>query len=127
ATRTFQALRIAVNDELGELERGLEAAERVLRPQGRLAVVAFHSLEDRIVKRFIAERSGRAGQASRHAPAAKIESRPTFRTVGKNPLTPSDDEVRKNPRARSARLRVAERTDAPAWKQSRTVSHGESV
>jgi len=127
ATRTFQALRIAVNDELGELERGLEAAERVLRPAGRLAVVAFHSLEDRIVKRFIAERSGRAGQTSRHAPAPKAEARPTFRTVGKNPLTPSAEEVRKNPRARSARLRVAERTDAPAWKQSHTFSYGERV
>jgi 16S rRNA (cytosine1402-N4)-methyltransferase len=114
ATRTFQALRIYVNDELGELERGLEAAERSLNPQGRLAVVSFHSLEDRIVKRFLAERSGRAGQASRHAPA-KAERAPSFRLIDTNGRTPSAAEIEKNPRSRSARLRTAERTQAPAF------------
>ena len=118
ATRTFQALRIAVNDELGELERGLEAAERVLNPNGRLAVVSFHSLEDRIVKRFLAERSGRTGQGSRHAPERPAGEAPTFELLGKNPQTPDDDEVRSNPRSRSARLRAAVRTSAPAWKNS---------
>jgi 16S rRNA (cytosine1402-N4)-methyltransferase len=111
-------LRIAVNDELGELERGLEAAERMLKPQGRLAVVSFHSLEDRIVKRFLAERSGRIGHGSRHAPEKTSALRPSFRTIGKNPQTAGAEEVRINPRARSARLRAAERTDAPAWNPS---------
>ena len=118
ATRTFQALRIAVNDELGELERGLEAAERLLASQGRLAVVSFHSLEDRIVKRFLAERSGRTGQGSRHVPERPAGEAPTFDLLGKNPQTASDDEVRANPRSRSARLRAAVRNDAPAWKIS---------
>ena len=118
ATRTFQALRIAVNDELGELERGLEAAERVLKLQGRLAVVSFHSLEDRIVKQFLAERSGRAGRGSRHLPEAPSARTPSFRETGKNPQTPSAEEVRSNPRARSARLRAAERTASPAWPSS---------
>ena len=115
ATRTFQALRIAVNDELGEIERGLEAAECVLRPRGRLAVVSFHSLEDRIVKRFLTERSGRASRGSRHAPAQEQSGEPTFRVTGKRPRTPQPEEVRANPRSRSARLRSAERTDAPSW------------
>jgi 16S rRNA (cytosine1402-N4)-methyltransferase len=114
ATRTFQALRIYVNDELGELERGLEAAERSLNPQGRLAVVSFHSLEDRIVKRFLAERSGRVGQASRHAPAKELRA-PSFRLIDTNGVTPSDNELGANPRSRSARLRTAERTSAPAF------------
>jgi 16S rRNA (cytosine1402-N4)-methyltransferase len=118
ATRTFQALRIAVNDELGELERGLEAAERVLNPQGRLAVVSFHSLEDRIVKQFLVERSGRIGRGSRHLPETKPAHAPTFREAGKNPQVPSAEEVRANPRARSARLRAAERNPAPAWPSS---------
>ena len=118
ATRTFQALRIAVNDELGELERGLQAAERVLNTNGRLAVVSFHSLEDRIVKRFLAERSGRTGQGSRHAPERPAGEAPTFALLGKNPQTPNDDEIRSNPRSRSARLRAAIRTSAPAWKTS---------
>jgi 16S rRNA (cytosine1402-N4)-methyltransferase len=115
ATRTFQALRIAVNDELGELEAGLEASERVLNPQGRLAVVAFQSLEDRIVKQFLAERTGRLGHGSRHAPSQAPKHAPTFVAVGKNPQAPQLEEVRGNPRARSARLRGAERTETPAW------------
>jgi 16S rRNA (cytosine1402-N4)-methyltransferase len=109
ATRTFQALRIYVNDELGELERGLAAAERVLKTGGRLAVVAFHSLEDRIVKRFLAERS-RMPAASRHAPAAPSARPPTFRLLWSRPRMPSEAEIARNPRARSARLRAAERT-----------------
>jgi len=123
ATRTFQALRIAVNDELGELERGLQAAERVLKPQGRLAVVSFHSLEDRIVKRFLVERMGRASHGSRHAPEKMPAHAPTFQPIGKNPQIPGDTETRTNPRARSARLRSAERNSAPAWNPSPT--HGE--
>ncbi len=111
ATRTFQALRIHVNDELGELGRGLEAAARVLKPRGRLAVVSFHSLEDRIVKRFLAERSGKSGSASRHAPE-KRAARPAFRLVAARAIRPSAAEVAQNPRARSARLRAAERLAA---------------
>ena len=118
ATRTFQALRIAVNDELGELVRALHAAERVLKPCGRLAVVTFHSLEDRIVKQFFSARSGRAVQASRHLPGALPGAAQTppksFRPVTKGPVLPSDAETARNPRARSAKLRAAERTDAPA-------------
>jgi len=109
ATRTFQALRIYVNDELGELERGLSAAERVLKAGGRLAVVAFHSLEDRIVKRFLAERSKRPA-TSRHAPEARGAHKQTFRLVWSGARTPGADEIARNPRARSARLRAAERT-----------------
>jgi len=116
ATRTFQALRIAVNDELGELKRGLAAAERLLRPAGRLAVVAFQSLEDRIVKTFLAERAGRQGAGSRHRPETPGESRPpSFRLPRKKAIKPSQAEIAANPRARSARLRVAVRTEAPAW------------
>jgi 16S rRNA (cytosine1402-N4)-methyltransferase len=116
ATRTFQALRLYVNDELGELERGLAAAERILRAGGRLAVVAFHSLEDRIVKRFLHERSGLAARPSRHMPELPGSGRaPSFRLVTRKPVAPSDDEVAANPRARSARLRAAIRTEAPAW------------
>jgi 16S rRNA (cytosine1402-N4)-methyltransferase len=125
ATRTFQALRIAVNDELGELERGLDAAERVLKPEGRLAVVSFHSLEDRIVKQFLAERSGRVSQGSRHAPARAQAEEATFRQPGKNPVPPTDAEIRVNPRARSARLRTAVRTIAPARTSSPSVKSGE--
>ncbi len=113
ATRTFQALRIAVNDELGELLRGLAAAERLLPAGGKLAVVSFHSLEDRIVKRFLAERSGAAGAGSRHAPALAGRP-PSFRRIGRD-VSPSAAEVAANPRARSARLRVAERTAAAPW------------
>jgi len=114
ATRTFQALRIFVNDELGELRQGLVAAEQVLKPGGRLAVVSFHSLEDRIVKRFLTERSGKTPGPSRHLPMQSIQlSEPCFRIVNSRPLTPSKGELDVNPRARSARLRIAERTNAP--------------
>lgn len=112
ATRVFQALRIAVNDELGELVRALHAAEAVLKPGGRLAVVTFHSLEDRIVKQFLAARSGRVPAGSRHAPAAAVPVA-TFKPVTRGPVVPSDEEMRSNPRARSAKLRAAERTQAP--------------
>jgi 16S rRNA (cytosine1402-N4)-methyltransferase len=111
ATRTFQALRIFVNDELGELARGLDAAERVLKPSGRLVVVAFHSLEDRIVKSFLTTRS-RAPSSSRHRPLPAAVP-PSFRVLTRRPLTPDEAEVEANPRARSAKLRAAERTDAP--------------
>ncbi|GLR47205.1 16S rRNA (cytosine(1402)-N(4))-methyltransferase RsmH [Sphingomonas astaxanthinifaciens] len=112
ATRTFQAIRIHVNAELEELEAGLEAAERSLRPGGRLAVVTFHSLEDRIVKQFLKVRSGAAPAGSRHRPAVAAGPAPTFRAVAK-PIAPSAEELAANPRARSARLRTAVRTDAP--------------
>lgn len=113
ATRVFQALRIFVNDELAELARGLIATERLLKPRGRLVVVTFHSLEDRIVKEFLSQRSGRAPQVSRHAPAAASRE-PTFAPLSRKPIAPAEDEVSRNPRARSAKLRVAERTAAPA-------------
>ena len=114
ATRTFQALRIFVNDELGELERGLSGAERLLSEHGRLAVVSFHSLEDRIVKTFIRDRSGRSPNPSRHRPAANDGRKiATFEMVNARASTPAKREVRDNPRARSARLRVAERTAIP--------------
>jgi 16S rRNA (cytosine1402-N4)-methyltransferase len=115
ATRTFQALRIYVNDELGELERGLIGAEKILRPGGILAVVSFHSLEDRIVKTFLKARSGSAIRPSRHTPAS-INAAPataTFTPITRRPVGPSEEEIARNPRARSARLRVAERTSAP--------------
>ncbi len=115
ATRTFQALRIAVNDELGEVNRGLAAAERLLAPGGRLAVVSFHSLEDRVVKEFLKERSGGGARPSRHLPAADGTTAASFRLVTRKPVPPGTDEVAANPRARSARLRIAERTPAPAW------------
>lgn len=114
ATRTFQALRIAVNDELGELMRGLAGAERVLKPGGRLVVVTFHSLEDRIVKRFFAERSGRLPSGSRHRPELNQFEAPTFRIINQRPLTPGNQEIASNPRARSAKLRAGTRTDAAA-------------
>jgi 16S rRNA (cytosine1402-N4)-methyltransferase len=116
ATRTFQAIRIHLNAELDELEQGLRAAERVLRPGGRLAVVTFHSLEDRIVKRFLKERSGALPSGSRHRPAVVKGPAPSFEKVAK-PIAPSERELALNPRARSARLRTAVRTDAPAWDQ----------
>jgi 16S rRNA (cytosine1402-N4)-methyltransferase len=113
STRTFQALRIFVNEELDELHLALAAAERVLKPGGRLAVVSFHSLEDRIVKNFVAER-GKTGGGSRHLPEV-AQVTPSFRILTKRPVTAGDDEVRANPRARSAKLRAAERSDAPAF------------
>jgi len=117
ATRTFQALRIHVNDELGELRRGLEAAERVLRAGGRLVVVAFHSLEDRLVKHFLRQRSGDVPNPSRHSPAPSTFEgpAPTFTPIQRSARKPSRAEAEANPRARSARLRAAERTTAPAW------------
>jgi 16S rRNA (cytosine1402-N4)-methyltransferase len=113
ATRTFQALRIFVNEELDELHLALSAAERLLKPGGRLVVVSFHSLEDRIVKNFLGQR-GKTGGGSRHLPEM-AHSAPSFRILTKRPVTAGDDEVRANPRARSAKLRAAERTDAPAF------------
>ena len=117
ATRTFQALRIYVNDEQGELERGLEAAEALLGPGGRLVVVAFHSLEDRMVKRFLAARSDALPRPSRHLPMPSAPSAAArWRLLSKRPLRPQPAEIARNPRARSARLRWAERaaTVAPA-------------
>ena len=116
ATRTFQALRIHVNDELGELSRGLEAAERLLKPGGRLIVVTFHSLEDRIVKDFFRERSGRTPQGSRHGPVTVDSSQPpAFDLSMAKAIAASEAESSRNPRARSARLRWGVRTDAVAW------------
>lgn len=115
ATRVFQALRIAVNDELGELERGLEAAEATLAPGGRLAVVTFHSLEDRMVKAFLTERTGNAPGGSRHAPVAVETRKPSFDLLFKGAREAGEAELAANPRARSAKLRAAVRTDAPAW------------
>jgi 16S rRNA (cytosine1402-N4)-methyltransferase len=115
ATRTFQALRIYVNDELGELDRGLAGAERVLAGGGRLVVVAFHSLEDRRVKTFLRTRSGQAPRPSRHLPQPSPAPAPTFRLIHSRAVKPSPAEVAANPRARSARMRAAERTQHPAW------------
>ncbi len=112
ATRTFQALRIFVNQELDELHLALSATEHVLKPGGRLVVVSFHSLEDRIVKNFLNERA-KAGGGSRHQPET-VQRSPSFAVLTKRPVTAEDDEVSSNPRARSAKLRAAERTDAPA-------------
>jgi 16S rRNA (cytosine1402-N4)-methyltransferase len=114
ATRTFQALRIVVNEELDELDRGLAAAERLLEPGGRIVVVAFHSLEDRRVKDFLRRRSTAAPKGSRHAPATRGPA-PSFTLITRKPIAPGVEETARNPRARSARLRVAERTAAPAW------------
>ena len=114
ATRTFQALRIAVNDELGELVAGLAAAERMLKPGGRLAVVTFHSLEDRIVKLFLAKRSGKGQSTGRRLPGEPAAVAPSFICPRGQPIAPSASEAQDNPRARSAKLRVGIRTDAPA-------------
>lgn len=114
ATRTFQAIRIHLNRELGELADGLSAAERVLTPGGRLAVVTFHSLEDRLVKRFLRERSGATPGASRHVPPSAATAAPSFDQVARA-VRADDAEVARNPRARSATLRVAHRTAAAPW------------
>lgn len=112
ATRTFQALRMFVNDELGELARALAAAERILRPSGRLVVISFHSLEDRVVKQFLTERSRITG-GSRHLPEVELPQ-PSFQVLTKRPVVADETEIAENPRARSAKLRAAERTAAPA-------------
>lgn len=113
ATRSFQALRIAVNDEFGQLEEGLAAAERALKPGGRLAVVTFHSLEDRVVKRFFQMRSGAEGQGSRYAPARQA-TEAAFTMITRRAIGPDAVELAQNPRARSAKLRVGRRTAAAA-------------
>jgi 16S rRNA (cytosine1402-N4)-methyltransferase len=118
ATRTFQALRIAVNDELGQLDRGLAAAERLLMPGGRLAVVSFHSLEDARVKSFLRRRSEIA-RRSRHLPPQPGGPAPSFTLLHRRPVRPSAEEIARNPRARSARLRAAERTAAAAFTEAR--------
>lgn len=116
ATRTFMALRIYVNDELGELDRGLVAAEDLLAPGGRLAVVSFHSLEDRSVKSFLRRRSGSVAAGSRHRPPrSNDDPPPTFELVYRRPLAPSSAEAAANPRARSAKLRAATRTRHAPW------------
>lgn len=113
ATRSFQAIRIAVNDEYGQLCEGLEAAERALKPGGFLAVVTFHSVEDRMVKRFLLQRGGGMGNANRYSPVLETD-KPAFNIITKKAVAADEDEVAANPRARSAKLRVARRTDAPA-------------
>ena len=118
ATRAFQGLRIAVNEELSELEAGLAAAERALKPDGRLCVVTFHSLEDRIVKTFLAVRAGRTPAGSRHAPPKPAQAQPSFRLLWGGARTPSGAELSSNPRARSAKLRAAVRTAAPVWREA---------
>jgi 16S rRNA (cytosine1402-N4)-methyltransferase len=118
ATRSFQALRIAVNEELSELEAGLAAAERALNAGGRLCVVTFHSLEDRIVKSFLGVRAGRTPAGSRHAPPLAAGPAPSFQLLFNGARAPSAAELADNPRARSAKLRAAVRTQAPAWKEA---------
>lgn len=118
ATRSFQAIRIAVNDEFGQLIDGLQAAESALKPGGCLAVVTFHSIEDRMVKRFLQIKTGNISRGSRHGPEAQGPT-PTFSQNNKKAVTPSDAELQINPRARSAKLRIAHRTNAPAFKVSR--------
>jgi len=115
ATRSFQALRIAVNSEYEELFEGLMAAERALKPGGLLAVVSFHSVEDRMVKRFLQQRSGGEGRANRYAPAIE-EVEPQFKLLSRKAIGPDDDELAENPRSRSAKLRVGRRTEAPSGK-----------
>jgi 16S rRNA (cytosine1402-N4)-methyltransferase len=115
ATKTFQALRMLVNDELGELARGLSAGEQALAPGGRLVVVSFHSLEDRMVKQFLATRADALGRGSRYAPDLPPERAPSFVLERKRATAPGDEEVAANPRSRSASLRWAVRTDTPAW------------
>lgn len=119
ATRTFQAIRICINDEFGQLISGLEAAERALQPGGELAVVTFHSLEDRVVKKFMASRGGRKGGGNRYAPET-VQDAPTFEAITRKAIIADDDELAANPRSRSAKLRIARRTDAPARPSDRT-------
>jgi 16S rRNA (cytosine1402-N4)-methyltransferase len=116
ATRSFQAIRIAVNEELSELEAGLAAAERALKTGGRLCVVTFHSLEDRIVKTFFAVRAGKTPAGSRHAPPLAAAAAPSFQLLFNGAQGPSEAELAANPRSRSAKLRAAVRTDAPVWR-----------
>jgi 16S rRNA (cytosine1402-N4)-methyltransferase len=116
ATRSFQAIRIAVNEELSELEAGLAAAERALKTGGRLCVVTFHSLEDRIVKTFFSVRAGKTPAGSRHAPPVAAGAAPSFQLLFNGAETPSAAELAANPRARSAKLRAAVRTGAPVWR-----------
>ncbi|MDR3326217.1 MAG: 16S rRNA (cytosine(1402)-N(4))-methyltransferase RsmH [Rhodospirillaceae bacterium] len=118
ATRTFQGLRIAVNNELEEISRGLLAAERLLNNKGRLAIVSFHSLEDRIVKNFLKIRSCSEAHTNRYSPPPLAIHKPSFRLLTKKPITPSFKEIAENVRARSSRLRLAERTSWPAWSSS---------
>ncbi|NBB98615.1 MAG: 16S rRNA (cytosine(1402)-N(4))-methyltransferase RsmH [Alphaproteobacteria bacterium] len=120
ATRSFQGLRIAVNAEFDALIDGLEAAERALKPGGKLAVVSFHSLEDRVVKRFLAQRAAQGGGGNRFAPEAP-QVQPRFRLIEKKGIAADEAELRANPRARSARLRLAQRTDAPAGPADRAA------
>jgi len=115
ATRSFQGLRIAVNEELAELEAGLAAAERILKPGGRLAVVTFHSLEDRIVKTYLAERAGRTPGGSRHLPQAPAGAPSSYELIANKAIAPGEAELAVNPRARSSKLRAAIRTTAPIW------------
>lgn len=124
ATRTFQGLRIYVNDELGEVDRGLAGAERLLAPNGRLAVVSFHSLEDKRVKAFLNAHSGNLPNPSRHQPDTHERGpEPTFALVKKGTIKPGREECKANPRARSSRMRVAERNAAPAWPDDAGAEH----
>jgi len=119
ATRTFQGLRIYVNDELGEVDRGLSGAEQLLAPNGRLAVVSFHSLEDKRVKAFLNAHSGNMPNPSRHVPdSGKRGPQPTFKLLKRGVVKPGKEECRINPRSRSSRMRLAERTEAQAWDAS---------
>lgn len=121
ATRSFQALRIAVNDELGELERGLLAAEHLLKPGGRLVVVSFHSLEDGLVKTFLYERAGKKAGTSRHLPSRLSSVEPSFLLSPRKAVEPSEAEIRQNPRSRSAHLRGAIRSESPVWRKEEAV------
>ena len=123
ATRTFQALRIHINDELGELDRGLVAAEALLKPEGHLAVICFHSLEDRKVKSFLRARSSAGAGRSRFLPTTDERRRPpSFRLLHRKVMRPTDEEIKRNRRARSARLRSAIRTAAPPWGITESVA-----
>lgn len=124
ATRVFQALRIFVNDELGELMAGLQAAERILKPAGRLVIVTFHSLEDRMVKQFFRERAGLLGRGSRHEPETLPEHAPSFSLLTKKAVEAGEGEVAENPRARSAKLRAGVRNADPAWPGGDTAFAG---